>query len=140
MAIQALRTVVPLAKKDAIVFSVPVTALVVAPGPNQIAIGNILAAGDLHRFLEVQARTRECVQFLREKNFFDGTAVDIAVRVPLNGTKAGITFTTTFTEIVTGDVYITLDALLRDPGAKNWVINAYSQTLDFMNEKDRLTA
>lgn len=139
MGVQALRLVVPLAKKDAIVFSTPATAAVVAPAANSIAIVTILAAADLHRFIEVQQRVRECIQHLREKNFFEGTATDLFVRVNIEKTKAGIVSGTTFTEIVTGDIAITIDAALRNPGAKNWVINAFNQTLDFMNEKDRLT-
>ena len=140
MGVQALRLVVPLAKKDSIVFSTPATTAVVAPGANSIAVVTMLAAADAHRLIEVQSRVRECIQHLREKNFFNGTATDLLVRVPLNGTKAGIVSSVTFTDIVTGDIAITIDAVLRDPGAKNWVINAFNQTLDFMNEKDRLTA
>lgn len=139
MGVQALRLVVPLAKKDAIVFSTPATTAVVAPAANSIAIVTMLAAADDHRYLEVQQRVRECMQFLRQKNFFEGTATDLLVRVPLGRTKAGIVSSTTFADIVTGDVAITIDAALRNPGAKNYVLNAFEQTLDFMNEKVRLT-
>ena len=140
MGVQALRLVVPLATKDAIVFSTPATAAVVAPAANSIAIVTILAAADLHRLLEVQARVRECIQHLREKNFFNDTATDLFVAMKIFESKAAIRSGTTFTGIVTGDIAITIDAALRDPGAKNWVVNAFNQTLDFMNEKDRLTA
>ena len=140
MGVQALRQVVPLVKKDSIVFSTPASGAVVAPAANNIAVVTMLAAADAHRHLEVQNRVLECIQHLREKNFFDGTAADLLVRVPLDGTKAGIVNSGTFNTIVTGDVAITIDAALRNPGAKNWVVNAFKQILDHMNEQERLTS
>ena len=138
MGVQALRTVVPLQRKEDIVFSAPASGAVVAPGANQVAVVTMLAAADAHRFLEIQSRVRECVQFLRQGNFFLPTNADTLVRVPINGTKAGIVSSDTFGDIVTGDIAVTIDAALRVPGAKNWVINALTQTLDWMNEEDRL--
>lgn len=139
MGVQALRLVVPLAKKDDIVFSTPVTALVVAPGANSIAVITMLGAGDLHRHLETQLKIKECINFLLEGNFLPAAALDAFVAMKLNESKPSIRTSAVFTEFVTGDVGISIDAALRTPGAKNWIYNAFIQTLDFMNEKDRLS-
>ena len=139
MGVQALRLVVPLAKKDDIVFSTPATTAVVAPGADSIAVITMLAAGDLHRHLETQHRIEECINFLLEANFIDSVALDAFVAMKINESKPSIRTSATFTEFVTGDVGISIDANLRTPGAKNWIYEAYLQTLDFMNEKDRLS-
>lgn len=138
MAVQATRLVVPLAKKEAIVFSTPVTALVPAPAANSISIVTILAAADQHRELEIQMRVKELMDHLREKDFFNGTSTDIFVAMKITESKVSIRSSTTFTGIVTGDIALTLDAVLRNPGSKIWVLSAFKQTLDFMNEKARL--
>ena len=138
MPVQATRVVVPLQTKEAIVFTTPVTALVPAPGPNSISVVTLLAAADQHRKLEIIQRVHELLNHLLEKNYFNDTSTDIFVAMKIFEAKAVIRNSTVFTEIVTGDLAITVDALLRDPGAKNWITNAIEQTLDRMRELDRL--
>ena len=138
MPVQATRVVVPLQTKEAIVFTTPVTALVPAPGANSISVVTLLAAADQHRKLEIIQRVHELLNHLLEKNYFNDTSTDIFVAMKIFEAKAVIRNSTVFTEIVTGDLAITVDALLRDPGAKNWITNAIEQTLDRMRELDRL--
>lgn len=139
MGIQALRTIVPLAKKSAIVFSFPATTAVIAPSANQIAIVTMLAAADAHRLLEVQQKVRECINYAREKTWFEDLATDIFVAIKLDGSKGSARSDTVFTNFVTGDVGITIDGATRIGGSKNWIEEAYQQTLDWMSEEARLT-
>ena len=138
MAVQATRIVIPLQKKEDIVFTVPVTALVPAPGANSISIVTLLDTTDQHRRLEIIQRVRELLNHLLEKNYFNDTATDIFVAMTIFQSKVNIRNSETFIEIVDGDIAITVDAALRNPGAKNWITNAVEQTLDRMRELDRL--
>lgn len=139
MGVQALRVVTPLQRKDQIVFSTPATTAVIAPLANEIAIVTMLAAADLHRYLEVQQRVRECINYARQQTWFEGTAVDIFVAIKLNGAKGAVRTDTVFANIVTGDIAITIDGASRVGGAKNWIEEAFQQTLDWMREQTRLT-
>lgn len=140
MGVQALRVITPLQRKDQIVFSTPATTAVIAPLVNEIAIVTMLAAADLHRHLEVQQRVRECINFARQQTWFEGTAADIFVAIKLDGAKGAVRTSGVFAEIVTGDIAITIDAATRIGGSKNWIEEAYQQTLDWMREQSRLTA
>ncbi len=139
MGVQALRVVTPLQRKDEIVFSTPATTAVIAPAANQVAIVTMLAAADLHRFLEVQQRVRECINYARQQTWFEGAANDIFVAIKLDGAKGAVRTSETFIEIVTGDIAITIDGASRVGGAKNWIEEALQQTLDWMREQGRLT-
>lgn len=139
MGVQALRVLTPLNRKDQIVFSTPATTAVIAPTADQIAIVTMLAAADLHRYLEVQQRVRECINYARQQTWFEGTATDIFVAIKLDGAKGAVRTSGVFAEIVTGDIAITIDGASRIGGSKNWVEEAFQQTLDWMRENERLT-
>ncbi len=138
MTVQATRIVVPLQRKESIVFTSPATGAVPAPGANAISIVTLLAPADEHRKLEIIQRVHELLNHLLEKNYFNNTATDIFVAMKIFESKAVIRNSEIFTEIVTGDLAITVDSVLRNPGAKNWITNAVEQTLDRMRELDRL--
>ncbi len=138
MGVEARRVVIPLLKKESIVFNTVVSGAPTLPGPNEITIVTMLAAADTHRLLEVQNRIIELINFLLEKDFLSPTAADQFIAMKIFESKAAIR-PTAFAGVVTGDIAISLDALIRAPGAKNWIYEAYLQTMDRMREIGRLT-
>ncbi len=140
MGVQAIRQTVPLEKKEVIPFTTPASGLATNLATGEVSIITMLAAADTHRLLETQARVNELINFLRQGNFFLGSGIDAVVMIPIDGGKGNITIEAAVAAIVTGNIGVAVDLSFVGTGSKNWVTNSLRQTLDWMNEQDRLTA
>ena len=99
-----------LAADDTIAVTTYVSGAPVAPASGCLAIYVDTADADDHRLLEISTKLQNLFDRAREINYGKPVATTLYLRVPLDGSKAGITETTTSTDIVQGDVAIGINA------------------------------
>ncbi len=135
MGVQAIRTLV--GQKSSAVISAVATASVAFPAAGSVKVIAILAAGDLHRKVEIYSAIMDCINHLRDANLNDDGAADLFVARKLNESKSAVRSSGTANLFVTGDVGIALDVTQLQNQSIS-IDAALIQVLDWMREQDRL--